>query len=156
VWLGFVANKIDRDTIILSRLFGGLRMKLLTIGTLSLLVVLVAAPVLAHHGGSAYDTSKPVTLTGTVTDFQFIQPHPIIALEVKDDKGEIVKWSVEMTSPNHLVRFGWNGHKLKAGDEITVVGSAAKNGLKVLNLRKISYATGQVIPLGPPPEANNY
>jgi hypothetical protein len=131
-------------------------MKLLTIGTLSLLVVLVAAPVFAHHGGSAYDTSKPVTLTGTVTDFQFIQPHPIIALEVKDDKGEIVKWSVEMTSPNHLVRFGWNGHKLKAGDEITVVGSAAKNGLKVLNLRKISYATGQVIPLGPPPEANNY
>ena len=130
-------------------------MKLLTIGTLSLLVVLVATPVFAHHGGSAYDNSKATTLTGTVTDFQFIQPHPIIALDVKDDKGEIVKWSVEMTSPNHLVRFGWNGHKLKPGDEITVVGSAAKNGLKVLNLRKISYATGQVIPLGPPPEANN-
>jgi len=130
-------------------------MKLLTIGTLSLLVVLVATPVFAHHGGSAYDNSKATTLTGTVTDFQFIQPHPIIALDVKDDKGEIVKWSVEMTSPNHLVRFGWNGHKLKPGDEITVVGSAAKNGLKVLNLRRISYATGQVIPLGPPPEANN-
>jgi tRNA(Ile2) C34 agmatinyltransferase TiaS len=130
-------------------------MKLLTMGTLSLLVVLVATPVFAHHGGSAYDNSKATTLTGTVTDFQFIQPHPIIALDVKDDKGEIVKWSVEMTSPNHLVRFGWNGHKLKPGDEITVVGSAAKNGLKVLNLRKISYATGQLIPLGPPPEANN-
>jgi uncharacterized protein DUF6152 len=130
-------------------------MKFLAVGMLSLLVVLVAAPVFAHHGGSAYDGSKPTTLTGTVTDFQFIQPHPIIALDVKDDKGEIVKWSVEMTSPNHLVRFGWNGHKLKPGDEITVVGSPAKNGLKVLNLRKISYATGQVIPLGPPPEANN-
>ena len=130
-------------------------MKLLTMGTLSLLVVLVATPVFAHHGGSAYDNSKATTLTGTVTDFQFIQPHPIIALDVKDDKGEIVKWSVEMTSPNHLVRFGWNGHKLKPGDEITVVGSAAKNGLKVLNLRKISYATGQVILMGPPPEANN-
>jgi hypothetical protein len=130
-------------------------MKLLTMGTLYLLLVLVATPVFAHHGGSAYDTSKPTTITGTVTDFQFIQPHPIIALDVKDDKGEIVKWSVEMTSPNHLVRFGWNGHKLKSGDEITVVGSAAKNGLKVLNLRKISYATGQVILMGPPPEANN-
>jgi len=130
-------------------------MKLLTIGTLSLLVVLVATPVFAHHGGSAYDNSKATTLTGTVTDFQFIQPHPIIALDVKDDKGEIVKWSVEMTSPNHLVRFGWNGHKLKPGDDITVVGRAAKNGLKVLNLRETSYATGQLIPLGPPPEANN-
>jgi uncharacterized protein DUF6152 len=130
-------------------------MKFLAVGVLSLLVVLGATPVIAHHGGSAYDSSKPTTLTGTVTDFQFIQPHPIIALDVKDDKGEIVKWSVEMTSPNHLVRFGWNGHKLKPGDEITVVGSPAKNGLKVLNLRKIAYATGQVIPLGPPPEANN-
>jgi len=130
-------------------------MKLLTIGTLSLGVVLIATPVFAHHGGSAYDSSRPTTLTGTVTDFQFIQPHPLISLDVKDDKGEIVKWSVEMTSPNHLVRFGWNGHKLKPGDEITVVGSPAKNGLKVLNLRKISYATGQVIPLGPPPEPNN-
>ena len=130
-------------------------MKLLTIGTLSLGVVLIATPVFAHHGGSAYDSSRPTTLTGTVTDFQFIQPHPLISLDVKDDKGEIVKWSVEMTSPNHLVRFGWNGHKLKPGDEITVVGSPAKNGLKVLNLRKISYATGQLIPLGPPPEANN-
>jgi len=130
-------------------------MKRFGIGTLSLVCVLVCAPLYAHHGGSAYENSKPVTLTGTVTDFQFIQPHPIIALDVKDDKGEIVKWSVEMTSPNHLVRFGWNGHKLKPGDEIIVTGSAAKNGLKVLNLRKISYATGQVIPLGPPPETNN-
>jgi len=130
-------------------------MKLLTIGTLSLGVVLIATPVFAHHGGSAYDSSRPTTLTGTVTDFQFIQPHPLISLDVKDDKGEIVKWSVEMTSPNHLVRFGWNGHKLKPGDEITVVGSPAKNGLKVLNLRKISYATGQVIPLAPPTEPNN-
>lgn len=130
-------------------------MKRLSMGIVSLLFVLACAPVYAHHGGSAYDNSKPLTLTGTVTDFQFIQPHPIIALDVKDDKGEIVKWSVEMTSPNHLVRFGWNGHKLKPGDEITVVGSPAKNGLKVLNLRKISYATGQVIPLGPPPEPNS-
>jgi hypothetical protein len=150
-----ICRKQESDRIILLRLLGGLRMKLFGIGTMSLLVVLVATPVFAHHGGSAYDTSKPTTITGTVTEFQFIQPHPIISLDVKDDKGEVVKWSVEMTSPNHLVRFGWNGHKLKPGDEITVVGSAAKNGLKVLNLRKISYATGQVIPLGPPPEANN-
>jgi len=91
------------------------------------------------HGGAAYDTTSPLTLSGTVKEFHFIQPHPLIALEVKDDKGTAVEWSIEMTAPNHLVRYGWSGKKLKPGDEITVTGSPAKNGLKVLNLRKILY-----------------
>jgi hypothetical protein len=109
-------------------------------------------PVLAHHGGSAYDTAHPLTVTGTVKEFQFIQPHPLITLEVKDDQGNVTEWSVEMTAPNHLVHYGWNGHKLKPGDQITIVGLPSKNGLKVLNLRKISRANGEEIPLGPPPE----
>jgi hypothetical protein len=113
---------------------------------------LLCVPVFAHHGGAAYDNANPLTLTGTVKEFHFIQPHPLIALEVKDDKGNVVEWSVEMTAPNHLVRYGWNGKKLKPGDEITVTGSPARNGLKVLNLRKISSTNGEVIPLGPPPE----
>ena len=113
---------------------------------------LLTGPAFAHHGGSAYDNANPMTLSGTVKEFHFIQPHPLIALAVKDDKGNVVDWSIEMTAPNHLVRYGWSGKRLKAGDEITVTGSPAKNGLKVLNLRKISYTNGEVIPLGPPPE----
>lgn len=109
-------------------------------------------PAFAHHGGSAYDAGHPLTLTGTVKEFQFIQPHPLITLEAKDDQGVVNEWSVEMTAPNHLVHFGWNGKKLKPGDQITVTGLPSKNGLKVLNLRKISWANGQEIPLGPPPE----
>lgn len=112
-----------------------------------------SGPALAHHGGGAYDTVHPLTMTGTVKEFLFIQPHPLITLQVKDDQGAVTEWSVEMTAPNHLVHFGWNGKKLKPGDQITVVGAPAKNGLKVLNLRKISWANGEVIPLGPPPEA---
>jgi len=115
-------------------------------------LLLYSGAALAHHGGGAYDQAHPVTMTGTVKEFHFIQPHPLIALEVKDDKGNVVEWSVEMTAPNHLVRYGWSGKKLKPGDEITVTGSPARNGLKVLNLRKISYTNGEVIPLGPPPE----
>lgn len=93
-----------------------------------------------------------MTLSGTVKSFEFIQPHPLIALEVKSAQGETVEWSVEMTAPNHLVHYGWSGKKLKPGDQITVTGLPAKNGLKVLNLRKISYTGGADIPLGPPPE----
>jgi hypothetical protein len=111
-----------------------------------------SAPALAHHGGSAYDTAHPLTVTGTVKEFQFIQPHPLITLDVKDDQGAVTEWSVEMTAPNHLVHYGWNGKKLKPGDQITVIGLPSKNGLKVLNLRKISWASGEEIPLGPPPE----
>ena len=70
----------------------------------------------------------------------------------QDELGAVTEWSVEMTAPNHLVHYGWNGKKLKPGDQITVVGLPSKNGLKVLNLRKISWANGEVIPLGPPPE----
>ena len=106
----------------------------------------------AHHGGGAYDAAHPMTVTGTVKDFQFIQPHPLITLDVKDDQGSVTEWSVEMTAPNHLVHYGWNGKKLKAGDQITVTGLPARNGLKVMNLRKISWSNGQEIPLGPPPE----
>jgi hypothetical protein len=114
-------------------------------------LLLLSRPMLAHHGSSAYDLTKEVTLTGKVSDFAFIQPHPIISLDVKDGSS-MVKWSIEMTSPNHLVRYGWNGHKLKPGDEVMVTGNVAKNGLKVLNLRKIAWATGEEIPLGPPPD----
>ncbi len=73
---------------------------------LSVCLFLLAGPVLAHHGGSAYDNANPLTLKGTVKEFLFIQPHPLIALEVKDDKGAVAEWSIEMTAPNHLVRYG--------------------------------------------------
>jgi hypothetical protein len=115
-------------------------------------LVVISGPAFAHHGGGAYDAAHPITMTGTVKEFLFIQPHPLITLAVKDDQGAVTEWSVEMTAPNHLSHYGWNGKKLKPGDQITVVGAPAKNGLKVLNLRKISWANGEVIPLGPPPE----
>ena len=87
-----------------------------------------SGPALAHHGGGAYDTAHPLTMTGTVKEFMFIQPHPLITLEVKDDQGSVAEWSVEMTAPNHLVHYGWNGKKLKPGDQITVTGAPSKNG----------------------------
>ena len=133
-----------------------MRNRFLAVGFAAVCALALAGPAFAHHGGSAYDTSHPLTLTGTVKEFQFIQPHPLITLEAKDDQGVVTEWSVEMTAPNHLVHYGWSGKKLKPGDQITVTGSPSKNGLKVLNLRKISYTNGAEIPLGPPPEPGQY
>ena len=128
-----------------------MRKALLAVAFAGVCLFVYSGPLLAHHGGGAYDTDHPLTLSGTVKEFMFIQPHPLITLDVKSDQGAMTEWSVEMTAPNHLVHYGWSGKKLKPGDQITVVGSPARNGLKVLNLRKISWTNGEVIPLGPPP-----
>jgi DNA/RNA endonuclease YhcR with UshA esterase domain len=108
-------------------------------------VLLVSAPLFAHHGEANYDTDKVVSVKGTVTDFQFINPHTLISLDVKNEKGEIEKWSCEARSPGMLVRVGgWDKSTLKPGDVITVYGSRAKNGTPVLRLQKLTLADGTV------------
>jgi hypothetical protein len=104
---------------------------------------LVTAPLLAHHGEANYDTDKVVSVKGTVSDFEFINPHTLITLDVKNDKGEIEKWDCEMRSPTMLVRAGgWDKNTLKPGDVITVFGYRAKNGSTVLRLQKLTLPDG--------------
>jgi hypothetical protein len=69
-------------------------------------LLVVSLPALAHHGTAAYETTKLTTVTGTATDFKFINPHVEISVEVKDDKGKIEKWLGEANSPNVLSRHG--------------------------------------------------
>jgi len=103
--------------------------------------------ILAHHGEVNYDTEKLVTVKGTVTDFQFINPHVQIVLDVKSDKGAIEKWSCEARSPIMLVRVGgWDKNTLKPGDVITAIGFRAKNGTPILRLKKIILADGREMP----------
>jgi hypothetical protein len=106
-------------------------------------LLLVSAPLLAHHGEANYDTDKVVSVKGTVTDFQFINPHTLISLDAKNDKGEIEKWSCEARSPGMLVRVGgWDKNTLKPGDVITVSGYRARNGSPVMRLQKLTLADG--------------
>src|SRR4030088_2539604 len=107
----------------------------------------LSPPLFAHHGEVNYDTEKVVSVKGTVTDFQFINPHVRIFLDVKNDKGEIEKWSCEARSPIMLVRVGgWDKNTLKPGDVITASGFRAKNGSNILRLKKIVLANGREMP----------
>ena len=107
--------------------------------------LLVSAPLLAHHGEANYDTDKIVSVKGTVSDFEFINPHTLITVDAKNDKGEIEKWSCEARSPGMLVRAsGWDKTTLKVGDVITVYGYRAKNGQTVMRLQKLSLPDGTV------------
>jgi hypothetical protein len=92
--------------------------------------VLAALPVYAHHSFSAvYDPEKPVTLTGKVTKVEWTNPHIFIYIDVPDEKtGEAVNWSLEIGSPNALLRLGWKRDSLKTGDMISAEGYLARDG----------------------------
>ena len=103
-------------------------------GTIALFFV--AGQALAHHGNTAYNTSEPYTVSGTVVDFQFLNPHCIVTLENKDASGASQTWQGELTSPNHLIRAGWNSQSLKPGDQVTLTGWRAKSGSNSLWITK--------------------
>jgi len=109
----------------------------------SVALLLISYPLLAHHGASAYDTAKPTTVKGTVTDYQFINPHVMISVEVTDDKGKTETWIGEANSPNVLSRHGWSRDMIKKGDQITLSGNPGKNGSKTLRLQKVVLSNGQ-------------
>jgi hypothetical protein len=111
----------------------------------SFAALLASAPMWAHHGEANYDTDKVVSVKGTVSDFEFINPHTLITVDVKNDKGEIEKWACEARSPGMLVRLGgWDKNTLKPGYVITVSGYRAKNGTTVMRLQKLTLADGTV------------
>jgi hypothetical protein len=109
----------------------------------SAILCIISVPVFAHHGASPYDTSKVTTLKGTVTDYQFINPHVEISVDVTNDKGKVESWIGEANSPNVLSRHGWDRDMIKKGDQITVIGNAGKNGSKTLRLQKVVLSNGK-------------
>jgi hypothetical protein len=124
-----------------------MRTKFISLIALGVLLA-VSVPTFAHHGSAAYDMSKSATVTGTVTDFQFVNPHVLISIDVKDPStGKIEHWQGELTSPNHLARAGWTKSTLKPGDEVTITGGPAKSGSPTMWIRKIS-KDGQEVSLG--------
>lgn len=107
---------------------------------------LTTAPSFAHHSFAAlYDTSKPLTLRGTITRVDWTNPHVIFYMDVRDESGKVSNWSFELGSPNTLMHAGWNRNTLKPGDGITVKGSRAKDNSNQGNATTILGNDGRVL-----------
>jgi hypothetical protein len=96
----------------------------------ALAILLTAGAAFAHHSPIVFDRTRQVTLTGTVTEFRWGNPHSWIHIDVADADGKVVNWSIEMNPASHLAREGWRSSTLKTGDKITVVVYPLRNDEK--------------------------
>jgi len=98
----------------------------------------------AHHSFAMFDSSKQVTLVGTVKEFQWTNPHTWIQVNVPTN-GKVVEWSIEGGSPNGLARRGWKSSSLKAGDKVTLVINPMKDGSNGGSLKTVTTADGKTL-----------
>ena len=119
------------------------------VGLIVALAVVTATQAVAHHGAGVFEPVNKVTVAGTVTDFQFVNPHVLVYINVKGDDGKETKWGGELTSPNRLARDAravkWHKSILKPGDTITMTGHPARNGAPMMDILKIVDGQGTVL-----------
>jgi hypothetical protein len=108
-----------------------------------------AHPLLAHHSFAMFDTAKRLTMSGTVTAFEWTNPHVYIEIDVPDDKGVVKHWSVELGSPSILMQAGWKFTDVKVGDTITVVLNPLRSGEAGGLLTQVTVRDGRVLGNGP-------
>lgn len=121
-------------------------MKLLLCITAAGALLALQPAAFAHHSFAAeYDRSRPVTLTGTVTKVEWMNPHARFYIDVKDADTAPVNWEFELGSPNVLIMQGWNRNSLKPGDQVTVTGFLAKDGAKLANASRVTLADGRKV-----------
>jgi hypothetical protein len=119
------------------------------IGLIVTLGLFAATSATAHHGAGVFEPVNKVTVAGTVTDFQFVNPHVLVYIDVKGDDGKQTTWGGELTSPNRLARdqraVKWHKSILNPGDTITMTGHPARNGAPMMDVLKIVDGQGTVL-----------
>ena len=108
-------------------------------------LVLAALSAAAHHSTAEYDLTRPASVTGLVTHFQWSNPHAHIYLDATKPGGAIVHWTIDIASPNELTRMGWTTDSLKPGDKVTCSGARAKDGSPRMRCTLVALEDGKLL-----------
>ena len=119
-----------------------------------LFALVISAPAAAHHGTASFDTSKDLTLKGTVTDWIWANPHCFLKFDAMDDTGSLRNWAVEVSNPTDMTKRGWARSSFKIGDTVTVILQPVKNGAPIGRLKSVMLPDGSTLTaMGPAPAA---
>jgi hypothetical protein len=117
-------------------------------------VLVISAPLSAHHGTASFDTTKDLTLKGTVTDWIWANPHCFLKFDAMDETGTVRNWAVEVSNPTDMTKRGWARSSFKVGDAVTVNLQPVKNGAPIGRLRTVVLPDGSTLSAnGPAPAA---
>ena len=111
--------------------------------------IFMAGPAMAHHSFTMFDMGKRVTLNGTVTSFEWTNPHSYIEVDAPDEKGAMKHWSIELGSPSILMQSGWKFSSLHSGDKVTLIINPLKSGQNGGFLNQATLPDGKVLGNGP-------
>ena len=121
----------------------------LSIAMMAAASLALAAPVWGHHSFTMFDMTKRLTLTGTITSFEWTNPHAYIEIDVPDEKGVVKHWSIELGSPSILMQSGWKFNSIKAGEKLTLIINPMKSGQAGGFLSTATLPDGRTLSNGP-------
>ena len=127
-----------------------MRKTLVTVFVAAVCLLLVSGPLLAHHANAVFDVGKRVTVTGTVTEWFWANPHCLLRFDVKGDDGRVVHWVAETQAPPNMIPFGWSKQSFAAGDAVTVTIEPVKNGQPLGRILQAVLPDGKTLVAGAP------
>jgi hypothetical protein len=131
-------------------LTGGIPMRhrLIAILGVAIGLLVASAPLLAHHGAATFDTTKKLTLKGTVVEWFWANPHCFLRFDVKDENGQTAQWVVEAQSGPNILPLGFTKQTFKPGDEVTVTLQPVRNGRPLGRLLSVVLPSGKKLVTG--------